>query len=445
MTKAGPTIAMLTAGAGNMICGSCLHDNAIAAALIAAGRDLVLIPTYTPIRTDENDVSIDQVFFGGINVFLQQKFGLFRRLPRFLDRWIDHPRLLRWIVAQAAATDASRLGPLTISMLKGDGGHQGKEIRRLCDWLTIEIRPHLIHLSNLLIAGCVPAIKSRLDIPVVVTLQGDDLFLEELPASYRQQAIAIMRVIASDVDAFIVHSHYYKDFITDYLGLSPDDVHVLPLGITIDEELMAPHAGLPDGSSPRELSPVTIGYLARLAPEKGLDLLVDAFLELSADPALTGTRLRIAGWHGPRQHQYVEQCLGRLRRSADGKFEFHGEIDRETKRAMLRGIDLLCVPSPYRDPKGLYALEAMAEGTPVVLPAHGAFPELVAATKGGLTFTPGNLDSLVDTLRRLIMNPRERSSLASHGQRAVRDVYSTHQTAEQVWELYEKCLHRTNR
>ena len=95
-------IIYLAAGAAGMYCGTCLHDNTLAAALLSAGTDLLLVPTYTPIRTDEEDLSEKRVFFGGINVYLQQKLGLFRHTPWFLDRLLDAPPLLRWVSRFAA-------------------------------------------------------------------------------------------------------------------------------------------------------------------------------------------------------------------------------------------------------------------------------------------------------------------------------------------------------
>jgi hypothetical protein len=64
-----------------MYCGSCLHDNTLAAALMAKGHEVALMPTYTPTRTDEKDVSMDRVFYGAVNVFLEQKSSVFRHLP----------------------------------------------------------------------------------------------------------------------------------------------------------------------------------------------------------------------------------------------------------------------------------------------------------------------------------------------------------------------------
>src|SRR6185436_11285152 len=124
-------IAYITAGAGGMFCGSCLHDNTLVAALRELGHDALLIPTYTPIRTDEPDVSQSRVFFGGINVYLQQKVALFRHTPWLLDRLLDAPRLLRWVSRFAMKTSAHDLGDLTISILKGEHGYQRKEVAKL--------------------------------------------------------------------------------------------------------------------------------------------------------------------------------------------------------------------------------------------------------------------------------------------------------------------------
>src|SRR5581483_8657531 len=109
-------IAYITAGAAGSFCGSCMHHNTLVAALQAQGHDALLIPTYTPIRTDERDVSQKRVFFGGINVYLQQKLSLFRHTPWLLDRPLDAPRLLRWVSRFAVAIEARKLGELTISM-----------------------------------------------------------------------------------------------------------------------------------------------------------------------------------------------------------------------------------------------------------------------------------------------------------------------------------------
>src|SRR5207253_10273183 len=146
-------IAYITAGAAGMYCGSCLKDNTLVTALIAQGHDALLIPTYLPTHTDEPDVSQQRIFFGGINVYLQQKVGLFRHTPWFLDRFLDSRGLLRWVSRFAVNTQANQLGDLTVSMLKGEYGHQRKEVDKLVDWLETDVRPEIVNLSNVLLSG----------------------------------------------------------------------------------------------------------------------------------------------------------------------------------------------------------------------------------------------------------------------------------------------------
>ena len=221
----------LTAGAAGMYCGSCLHDNTLAAALVRLGVDIQLIPTYTPIRTDEQDVSADFVFFGGINVYLQQKSALFRWLPSALDRILDRPWLLRRATVRSTAIDPKFLGDLAVSMLRGEHGYQRKEVRRLCRFLASDVRPNLVVLTNMLIGGCIPELKRTLGVPVLVTLQGDDAFLEYLPEPHKTRCFEQIRRLVRDVDGFLVHSRYYAEFMTGYFGIPPDKLHVVPLGI----------------------------------------------------------------------------------------------------------------------------------------------------------------------------------------------------------------------
>ena len=64
-----------------MYCGSCMHGNTLAAALRKAGADVILAPVYTPLRTDEENVSIERLAMGGINVYLDESLPLWRRMP----------------------------------------------------------------------------------------------------------------------------------------------------------------------------------------------------------------------------------------------------------------------------------------------------------------------------------------------------------------------------
>ena len=226
-------IAYITAGAGGMFCGSCLHDNTLAAALVRQGHDALLIPTYTPIRTDEPDVSQKRVFLGGINVYLQQKLGLFRHTPWFLDRLFDARPLLRWVARFAVKTEASDLGDLTVSILEGEHGHQSKEVDKLVAWLRDEVKPEIVHLTAALLSGLVHELKQRLKVPVLCSLQGDDIFLESLPESHRSRCLALVRVHCREIDGFVATSAYYADFMSEYLSIPRERIHVVYPGLNL--------------------------------------------------------------------------------------------------------------------------------------------------------------------------------------------------------------------
>ncbi len=428
-------IAYLTSGAANMICGSCLHDNTLARAWNEQGVDALLIPTYTPIRTDEEDVSVDQVFFGGINVYLQQKLSLFRYLPAFLDRFLDSKWLLRKATSRGLEISARALGALTVSMLKGRNGNQRKEVKRLCDWLVQDVRPDVVLLSNLLIGGCIPELK-RLGIPVIVTLQGDDIFLEDLIEPFQSQAIDILRQIVPQVDGFLVHSEYYKEYMMSLLKIPADKVHVVPLGI--DTEGIS--AATTDSSRPR-----TIGYMARMSKEKGLHLLIDAFLELKQMPDTDDIRLHLAGWRGATNQQFVEQQLQRLKDAdLEDVFVDYGTVDRPSKFTLLSESDLVCVPTIYKDPKGLFVLEALAHGVPVVVPEHGAFPELIADLGGGYPVPPDDAQALAECWHSVLQDRTALKALGHQGREAVLKRRNADVMARKTLETLNSILHQNS-
>ena len=408
-----PSITYITAGAAGMYCGSCMHDNTLARALSAEGYDTQLVPTYTPIRLDEKDITIDQLFFGGINVFLQQKVPLFRHIPMFMDRILDNPRLIRRVTSRAIETDGKLLGSLLISMLKGKSGNQKKEVKRLVKWLSQEARPDVIILSNILIGGFIPELKKSLDAPVIVTLQGDDVFLESLTENYRKQALKLISGLDQHIDGYVVHSKFYADFMSTYCGLERDKMYVTPLGIDT-----ADYLGI---LRDRQLSAdVNIGFLARISAEKGFHHLVTAFIELKKLDQMQCAKLQIAGWLGKDQESFANQQFKRLDDAGlSGDYQYHGSVDRVGKLRMLSDVDILCVPTELKEPKGLYVLEAMACGIPVVQPNHGVFPELIEDLGGGVLFEPGNIRDLVEHLSELVASPQRRLELGNTGRESV--------------------------
>lgn len=406
-----------------MYCGSCLHDNTLARALHRLGHDVALVPTYTPMRSDEPDFSLDTIFYGAINVYLQQKLKPFRHTPRALDRLLDARALLGRLDGFAGSTRPAELAALTLSVLRGEHGHHRKELERLTRFLRHDFKPELVHLSSSLFLGFARSLRHQLGVPLVCSLQGEDLFLDGLGEPHRGEVVAEMRARANDVDRYLAPSVYYQRHMAAILGVATERIAVVPLGVLLDHE---EHGARPDGA------PFTIGYLGRLAPEKGLPLLLEAFARLGRD-----ARLRVAGYIGPGERQWVDSALAR---ASDDRIELVGEVDRAGKIAFLHSLDVLALPTLYREAKGLPALEAMACGVPVVAPDHGGFPEMLAATQGGLLYEAHSADALAAAIARLRDDVTLRRELGRRGQDAVRLRFGEMTMAETTVAVYTKVM-----
>ncbi len=423
-------LVYVTAGAAGMFCGSCMRDNTLTAALARQGHDALLVPTYTPIHTDEEDVSQKRVFFGGINVYLQEKLGLFRHTPWWLDRLLDAPRLLRWVSRFAVKTQAEDLGGLTVSMLQGEHGHQKKEVAKLVDWLAADVKPQLVNLTNAILSGMVHEIKQRLQVPVLCSLQGDDVYLESLPEPHKGRCLALIREHCREIDGFIATSAYYADFMAGYFDVPRAKIHVVHPGINLHGH----------GERPaREGKPFTIGYFARICPEKGLHVLVEAFRLLRQMPGTEGTRLHVSGWLGANNLRYFDDLRKKLE-VAGLKADFtHVECpDHASKVRFLQGLDVLSVPTTYREPKGLYVLEALANGVPVVQPRHGSFPELIEMTGGGVLVNPDDPGDLARGLKQALDDRAGADAMGRVGRVAVRERFHADRMATDTVAVYAR-------
>ena len=410
-----------------MYCGACMQDNRLAARLAQQGHDSVLIPLYMPLRTDEPDVSIHHVYYGGVNVSLQQKFALFRRLPKALDRLFDAPGLLRWLGRWAAKMRPANLGPLTVSVLAGEHGAQRKELDNLCAGLRA-LKPDLIHLPNLLFAGVAQTLKEALHVPVLCTLAGEDAFVEALPEPYRGRAFELIRQGMGHIDGFVAPTSYYATRAAECFGLPGERVHHVPMGIRVDD-IGGPAA--PAGS------PFTLGYLAAICPEKGLATLCEAFALLRHGGR--DCRLRIAGYLGGAGREYWSGIRRRLERQGLGDaVDYVGEVNRAEKFDFLRSLHVFSVPTAHPEPKGFYLLEALASGVPTVQPRHGSFPELIEATGGGLLYDPTGAEALAEALAVLMDDEALRCQLAQAGRDAVLRDFTDEVLATRIWELYEQ-------
>ena len=424
-------IIHLTPGSGdNFYCENCLRDYALVGALRAAGHDVLMVPLYLPLSAEGVEGPGDTpIFFSGINVYLQQKSALFRRLPRWMDGPLASPALLRPLARRAGATEARDLGDMTLSMLRGEEGRQVKELDRLVDFLRGQGRPDVIVISNALLAGLGRRLREALAAPVVCWLQDEDGFLDGLPGPLSTEAWRTLADRAADLAAFVATSRYYADAMIGRLGLARERVAVVPAGID------------PTGYSPPDSAPdpPAVGFLSRLSTGKGLDTLAEAFIELKRDPALKRLRLHLTGGKTAYDDHVLADVQGRL--AAEGMasdMEHFVAFDRESRQRFLRGLTALSVPTRQGEACGLYAVEALAAGVPLVLPRHGAFPEFIEDTGGGVLFEPNSPAALAEAMRGLLLDPARRGELAARGRRAVLSRYTAAESARRFVEICER-------
>lgn len=433
-------IVSITAGAGGMFCGSCLRDNAAAAALIALGHDALLVPTYTPITTDEQDVSTGRVFLGGVNVYLQNAGWLFRHLPGVLDKLLNTNALLRWAGGFVGRTDYSKLGGLTTAMLQGTHGRAKKEIARLVDWMAADVKPDAVLMTNALLSGCVPAIRERLGVPVVTTLQGDDVFLDALPEADRRRCVALIQENDRHTSGYMATSHDYADHMSAYLGLDRAKIDVVYPGLNLKGH-GSPVARPAD-------RPPTLGYFARFAPEKGFHSAVEAFVRLRRCPGLEKLRFVFGGWLGEKYKPYFAEQVNKLTAAglhSPADFEHTPAPDLASKAKFFQGIDVLSVPVSFREPKGLYVLEAWANGVPVVQPRSGTFPELIDPTGGGRMYDPAEPDQLDEQLASLLLDLPSAAEVGKKGHAGLHERFTARHMAEATVELLGKYVGSTRR
>jgi len=432
-----------------------MHGNTLAAALRKAGTDVILAPVYTPLRTDEENVSIDRLAMGGINVYLDESLRLWRWMPGLVRRMLDRPWLVSWAARRGSSTRPQHLGRLTVAMLRGEDGPLKNDVQQLVDWLHAEVRPDLVHLSNVMLAGVARPLRQRLGVPVIATLSGEDTFLEKLPSPYYAQARAELRARAADLAGLVAMCRYYADFMAEYLAVPREKFDVIRPGLNLEGHGgRGERLGIAEGqvgtrsihssaSSPQPPAPnpqlKTIGFLSRICADKGLHLLVDALHAMSETGNAPPHRLCVAGYLDPPDRAYLAEIRKRVRTwGMDDRFEYVGELDRAGKIAFLQSLDVLCLSSAIRESKGLTVLEAWASGVPVVLPDHGAFSEMVADTGGGLLYDAERPGALAEALGCMLRDEAFAAECGRRARRAVHERYTSLRESREMLAVYER-------
>jgi glycosyltransferase involved in cell wall biosynthesis len=436
-------IVLLTPGTGSYHCGVCMRDNALAKELHRQGHDALMLPMYLPLTLDEEAASPEMpIFFGGVSTYLREKVPLLRHMPRWLDRLLSQRWLLKLLAGKAAAkTGGPDVAKMTLSMLRGEKGNQADEIEELIAWLREHARPEAIWFSTALQAGLARRLKAELGVPVLGFLQGEDSFIDGLGEPWRKQVWTLLAERMRDVDAWIAPSRYFADLMARRLGWSAGEatlrIRIVPNGLTTEGYSAKP---------PPPPAVPTIGYLARFVPGKGLGILVEAFIDLKRRGVVPNARLRCAGSMTAGDARYVETLKQRLAEAGVAEdVEWLPNVSREEKIAFLESLSVFSVPASYSEAFGLYVIEALAAGVPVVLPRMSAFPEIIEATGGGVLYEPtrgetANGQLLATALEPLLKNREAATALGHRGRYAVEREYSLQRLAERLVETTRELI-----
>ena len=419
---------------GTFYCGNCLRDSGYTAALRESGHESTTIPIYLPLSMDhiahDNEIP---VFYGAIGVYLKQNFKLFRHLPSWLLEFFNASFFLKLAAKRAGSTRAAGLEKMTISMLQGHEGYQVDELMMLINYLKNHLKPDVIHLSNALLLGLAKKMKQELNATVICSLQDEDVWIDAMRPQYVPMLWNMMAEKSQDVDAFIAVSHYFSQVMTAKMRLDPEKVHVVHVGIE-------PHKY--KFESPVK-QPKTIGYMSRLNEENGLGIVVDAFIQLKKDPDCYNCELKLTGGSTGDDKKYIRKQVSKLRKAGVLEdVEFLEVYEGKEKSEFLSSLSVLTVPVIKGEAFGLYQLEALASGTPIVQPRLGAFPEIVEATGGGKIYAPNTSEALCEALREVLTDPDLLLSMAQQGHASLYDKFDIKNLIQKMVQVYHIAMEK---
>ncbi len=416
---------------GSFYCGNCLRDSKYVVALKDLGHQVIKVPMYLPLFDDAHDLNEVPVFYGAVNLYLKQHFPIFRHMPAFIENALDSKSVLQMAAHKAGSTRASGLEDMTISMLLGEVGQQKEELERMVDWLANEAKPDVIHLSNALLLGLARRIKQRMNVPVICSLQDEDVWVDVMEDNYRREVWELMSDRGNDVDAFIAVSKYYAAEIHEKMTVREEQMHIVHIGVDTADY------------SPKNIveKEPAIGYISRMCEENGLAVLVDAFILLRKNSEFAAVKLKITGGKTADDIHFIKDQKHKISNAGLGNEVFWvEEFEGEERQKFFDSVRLISVPVLNGEAFGLYQLEAMASGIPMVQPGLGAFPEVIETSGGGLIYTENTPEHLAEALASLILNDEKLLELSAAGLAGVKEHFDIHTQAKKMVAVYERVL-----
>jgi glycosyltransferase involved in cell wall biosynthesis len=414
---------------GSFYCGNCLRDSKYVNALKEMGHEVIKIPMYLPLFANEKDNGTAPVFYGAISIYLKQLFPLFEKAPKWFDRVLNSPPMLKMAANMAGSTDSPGLSEMTISMLKGEHGKQHEELERMIHWIRDHYKPDVIHLSNALLSGLAPKIRQELGVPVFCSLQDEDVWVDVMKPQFRQEAWDLMHENGKSIAAFIGVSRYFSNLMREKIGIPDEKLVTVHLGVDpVDYEPV-----------PVENKPRNIGYISRLCEENGLEVLVDAFIEFKGKAGHDHVNLILTGGSTGADKKFLKRIRRKIRQAGLEKaVEFHRDFEEEGRREFFRKVSLVSVPVLNGEAFGLYLLESMASGVPVVQPSLGAFPEIIGETCGGMVYGPNQSGILAEALSKALGHKEQLLGMSRSAIKGVSEHFNIYKHAGELVQVYEK-------
>ncbi len=417
---------------GSFYCGNCLRDSKYVEALRASDHKVVKLPMYLPLFADEHDLSREiPVFYGAISIYLKQQFPLFRKAPAWFDRMLNSKPMLKLASKFAGSTRAKGLEEMTVSMLLGQEGQQKEELDKMVDWIVENCQPDVIHLSNALLLGLARQLSTRLNVPVICSLQDEDVWVDVMKPSARDHVWKLMSEKSEDVAAFISVSEFYAGVMKEKMRLPAEKVSSVHIGVD-----PADYTFRPVSEKKRR-----IGYVSRMCHENGLDILVDAFILLKKKEGFEDVELVLTGGHTGDDRKFLSSMRSRLRENGlMNQVDFHHDFEEQGLREFLDKVSVVSVPVRNGEAFGIYLLECMASGVPVVQPALGAFPEIIKRSRGGETYEPNTPEALSEALAGLLSDPERMEKLSREGHEGVKEHFHIGVQASRMMEVYQQSI-----
>jgi len=424
-------VQIIPGSGGSFYCGNCMRDSKYIEAIRAQGLEVVIIPMYLPLIPREKNEDDIPVFYGAISIYLKQLFPIFRKSPAWLERLLNSKLMLKFAAGMANSTRSNGLEDMTISMLLGEHGAQKEELEKMVDWLEHHYKADVIHLSNALLLGLTHQLKERLKIPVVCSLQDEDVWVDGMDDAFKEKTWNLLREKATEVDQFISVSHYFTSFMKEKLNLPDEKITTLHLGVDPSDYHFK--NAIEKGKN--------IGYLSRLCEENGLDILIDAFILLKNKPGNAIGQLLLTGGQTGDDNQFIAEQKRKIHQAglAD-QVQFIHDFSQEKRNAFFDQVAVLSVPVRHGEAFGIYLTEAMAAGIPIVQPALGAFPEIVLSSGGGVIYQDNTPQALAETLEELLADTAKLEALSSHARQSIEKTFNIHALSKEMASIYAQSI-----